>query len=342
MPLLDPAGRDVWVRSSTHRSPCMPSLAMAGSMARNGQIFHELGRISNNHSQYNHLDTDSQVDLESLPEKSHKTISLPLVATDICWFHYPSEPWTISYYFTDGQENFHIYLWLLKDLTWVQSWYIAGILIGGFACFWSVFLVSKSIRQRNINEFWSRFADLLWLFANYWWMIGETHDYTYPDEPSIYEARTRQAAVIMITALIWIGLYYILLKPLGFTGKTIDNSDEKVGENQVASHHEEEEPTPRFSFYFKNWREYENLHSLFWIGKDTAWVLANTPMWFIFFFPTVAVSMDVTLATLHKPKLLVDHAHHCAQFLWVLANAVWASGELFLTTHHDEPLSLAR
>lgn len=305
------------------------------------QIFQE--STQRDSSRYNHLDTDSQVDVESLSDKQFKK-SLSSKFSEICWFHYPSRPWTLSYYFTDGQENFHIYLWLLKDLTWVQSWYIAGILIGGFACFWSLFLVSKSIQQRNINEFWSRFADLLWLFANYWWMIGETHDYTYPNAPSMYEARTRQAAIIMITALIWIGLYYILLKPLGFTGKMTQNSDEKVDHRHVPSesHPEEDEPAPRFSFYFQNWREYENLHSLFWIGKDTAWVLANTPMWFFFFFPTVAVSLDVTVTTLYKPKLLVDHAHHCAQFLWVLANAVWASGELFLTTHHDEPLSLAR
>jgi hypothetical protein len=309
-------------------------------------------------SEYDQIETDSQVDLESVPDKSN-TIHRILKKTNksnnfehICWFHLPSEPWSLSYYLSDGQENFHIYLWLLKDLSWVQSWYITGIVIGGIACSWSIFLISKSISQRNINEFWSRFADLLWLFANYWWMIGETHDYERPNERSIYEIRTRQAAAMMIASLVWIVSYYLILKPLKFTELNplfvMSNNGEEQRETEKAKAKAEEEegedhePVPRFSFYFKSWREYENLHSLFWIGKDTAWVLANTPMWFIFFFPTVAVSIDVTMTTLYKPKLLVDHAHHCAQLLWVFSNAVWASGELFLTTHHDEPLSLSR
>jgi hypothetical protein len=311
------------------------------------QKFHEV-RLSMTTSEYDQIDTDSQIDIESLstdpktlykfPKISHHLFIVP----DLCWLHYPSQPWTVSYYFNEGQENFHIYLWLLKDLAWVQSWYLPGILIGGFACFWSIFLVSKSISHRNLNEFWSRFADLLWLFANYWWMIGETHDYEFPHEPSQYENKTRQAAAIMITALVWVASYYLVLKPLRVVEKFTITSTPTLPTSPALATEDNDTPPPRFPFYFNSWREYENLHSLFWIGKDTAWVLAKTPMWFLFFFPTLAVSLDVTLTTLFKPKLLIDHAHHCAQLLWVLANAVWAMGELFLTTHHDEPLSLAR
>jgi hypothetical protein len=303
------------------------------------QKFHEV-RLSMVTSEYDQVDTDSQIDLESLSaEQNTNKFSKLSPSSDLCWFHYPSQPWSVSYYFNEGQENFHIYLWLLKDLAWVQSWYLPGIFIGGFACFWSIFLVSKSISHRNVNEFWSRFADLLWLFANYWWMLGETHDYEKPNEPSQYEAKTRQAAAIMITALVWIGSYYLVLKPFGVVDKFTNTPTPSA---PVTDSLVEEHPRPRFAFYFNSWREYENLHSLFWIGKDTAWVLAKTPMWFLFFFPTLSVSIDVTVTTLFKPNLLIDHAHHCAQLLWVLANAVWATGELFLTTHHDEPLSLAR
>lgn len=333
--------------------------------------------MRNEKNNYDRVDTESVGDIEQQQQQqqiysnsffnslvsfsylsyffSSSSSSSPSSSSSICWFYLPNEPWSLSYYTSSkGQENCHIYFWLLKDLAWVQSWYYEGIVIGALACSWSLFLVFKSIQYRNLNEFWSRFADFLWLFANYWWMIGETHDYQFPNGPFIYDKCTKQAAWIMITALIWISLYYILLKPFGLTNKIShliqnnnnnnqsSNQSSNQNQNESNNHDIHEEASPRFQNYFSTWREYENLHSLFWIGKDAAWVLAKLPMWFIFFFPTVAVSIDVTIITLYKPSSLVDHAHHCAQFLWVIANAVWASGELFLTVHHDEPLSISR
>lgn len=311
---------------------------------------------NNNKSKYDKIETESLGDIESITT-IHENIINSLNNSLICWFNLPNEPFQFSYFISmKGQENCHIYFWLLKDLAWVQSWYYEGLFIGALACSWSLFLIIKSIKNKNLNDFWSRFADFLWLFANYWWMIGETHDYRFPNGPLIYEKCTREAAWIMITSLIWISSYYIILKPFGLTTKISEalkktksnhnnsssNNNESGSGSEVEEEEEDEEPSPRFQSYFSTWREYENLHSLFWIGKDTAWILAKLPMWFIFFFPTVAVSIDVTMITLYKPDLLVDHAHHCAQFLWVIANAVWASGELFLTVHHDEPLSIAR
>ena len=244
-------------------------------------------------SEYDQIDTDSQIDLESLStdhQTQHKLTTKLFQpphlhhSLNICWFHYPSQPWTLSYYFNEGQENVHIYFWLLKDLAWVQSWYLPGILIGGLACCWSIFLVWRSISHRNLNEFWSRFADFLWLFANYWWMIGETHDYEYPNEPSQYETKTREATVIMITALVWIASYYFILKPLGVVERFNNTDTPTLLSVPAMTTEENAPPPPRFPSYFNSWREYENLHSLFWIGKDAAWILDSmwvfsTPLW---------------------------------------------------------------
>lgn len=39
----------------------------------------------------------------------------------ICWFYPPDIPWSLSYYLSEaGQSNIHIYLWLAKDLSWIQ------------------------------------------------------------------------------------------------------------------------------------------------------------------------------------------------------------------------------
>ena len=37
---------------------------------------------------------------------------------------------------------------------------------------------------------------------------------------------------------------------------------------------------------------------------------------------------------------LVNHVHYIMQFMWVMANLVWAYGELFLSPIYDEPLPL--
>lgn len=88
----------------------------------------------------------------------------------ICWLDWPDEEWTLSYYFsTRGQESSHIYLWLLKDLCWVQAWYITGIVIGSIAVAWQLFMFSKAVYTRNFEESIVSTALFFWLFANFWW-----------------------------------------------------------------------------------------------------------------------------------------------------------------------------
>ena len=43
---------------------------------------------------------------------------------------------------------------------------------------------------------------------------------------------------------------------------------------------------------FKNFRQYENLHMLIWIGKDLAWITLNITMWFICFVPAILIAAD--------------------------------------------------
>ena len=42
----------------------------------------------------------------------------------ICWAHTPDENLSLLWFLSiRGSENFHIYIWLLKDMAWCQSWY---------------------------------------------------------------------------------------------------------------------------------------------------------------------------------------------------------------------------
>jgi hypothetical protein len=248
----------------------------------------------------------------------------------ICWMHMPDEPFGPRFFLSSrGQSTVHIYLWIAKDLTWVQGWYYPGLCIGGLAVALSTWFVLKSAFKRDINETWPHITEMLWLFANYWWMIGELYDYEYPDRKSIYNKHTHEAGCVMISALSWATLYYLILKPLGWT-KSKQDSQSK---NDLFI---------RFPAYFKSWDEYENVHSLLWSGKDTAWVWSVQPMWLVFFFPALFVSLDFAWLSLHRKDMLIEHAHYVAQLLWMCANAVWAAGEFFLSPNHDEPLNMDR
>lgn len=248
----------------------------------------------------------------------------------ICWKHLPDEPFGPSFFLSSrGQSTIHIYLWISKDLTWVQGWFYPGLCIGGLAVSLSLWFVLKSALKRDINEIWPHITELLWLFANYWWMIGELYDYEFPDRKSMYNRHTHEAGCIMISALSWAILYYVILKPLGLTKSKHDSKSKS-------------DLFIRFPCYFKSWDEYENIHSLLWSGKDTAWVWSLQPMWLVFFFPALFVSLDFAWISLHRKDMLIEHAHYLAQLLWMCANAVWAAGEFFLSPNHDEPLNMDR
>lgn len=83
--------------------------------------------------------------------------------TNICWFYLPRRKWSLSWYSTPrGGENLHIYIWILKDLAWAQSWFIAGNLFGALAMAWSLVLLQHAIKYRNINEIWAFTGQFFW------------------------------------------------------------------------------------------------------------------------------------------------------------------------------------
>lgn len=89
------------------------------------------------------------------------------------------------------------------------------------------------------------------------------------------------------------------------------------------------------SLLFSSWKHYENVHILLWLGKDTAWNWDWKVMWVCFTIPTVLIGIDFIHKSLFTRRLMIDHAHYCAQFLWVFSNLIWAYGELFLPEVRD-------
>ena len=68
----------------------------------------------------------------------------------------------------------YIYLWILKDLSWAQSWFYPGVTFGCIAVAWSMWILLHASRQHSRDEVWTTVAGILWLFANFWWEgVGE-------------------------------------------------------------------------------------------------------------------------------------------------------------------------
>ena len=83
-------------------------------------------------------------------------------------------PWSPQMYFSvRGAENFHIYLWILKDLAWTQKWYGMSWTFGILAISWIFVLAYHAFNDRNFNEIYMLIAMVLWLSANFVWMAGE-------------------------------------------------------------------------------------------------------------------------------------------------------------------------
>jgi hypothetical protein len=109
--------------------------------------------------------------------------------------------------------------------------------------------------------------------------------------------------------------------------------------------------------FFPTWRSYENVHIFFWLAKDTSWNHNWEVTWIVFSIPTVLIALDFAWQTAHVKVCLfalisafslmyylqgglVNHVHYIMQILWVLANLVWAYGELFLPGADDHPMPL--
>lgn len=72
-------------------------------------------------------------------------------------------------------ENYHIVLWLIKDLCWALEWRPLGITMITPTVGLAIYLAYKSYGNRS--EFLHGLAIVLWICANAIWMVGEFYDF---------------------------------------------------------------------------------------------------------------------------------------------------------------------
>lgn len=80
-------------------------------------------------------------------------------------------PWSPQIYFTvRGAENFHIYLWIAKDLSWTTDNYNSSLFFGSSALAWCAVLVYHAFSSRDYREMYMLVGLMLWLAGNFVWM----------------------------------------------------------------------------------------------------------------------------------------------------------------------------
>jgi hypothetical protein len=82
-------------------------------------------------------------------------------------------------------------------------------------------------------------------------------------------------------------------------------------------------------------RKYENLHIVFWLVKDSCWMLELKWLGAIMMVPTLFLALYLVIKTLPTPDVYIS----LAIFFWILANSYWMMMEFFWPGfYHGRPV----
>ena len=246
------------------------------------------------------------------------------------WRTFPKYRWYPMWWFNTsrGAEWFGIYLWIGKDYAWLMDWNVMGMCFGFASVMWTIFLMLQAVALKNYVEWYHLIGQMLWLLGNYWWQWGELHDVCLPTETSVYPVHEEEARVILAAGLVWITIYYVILRPLRIFPKPSQIALDDYNDSGV-------DPPAHLSFMFRTGRQYENIHVYMWLGKDWAWNAASPITWWISAIPTLYISIDFIYRSSFLRHGIINHIHFIVLFTWVTANLIWAWGEIYMADYDD-------
>lgn len=99
-------------------------------------------------------------------------------------------------------ENYHIVLWLVKDLCWAMEFKTLGVIMIAPTIALAIYIAYRSFE--NKFEFMHNLAVCFWITANATWMTGEFFDFADPAK--------KVAAVCFVIGIILILSAYIRKK----------------------------------------------------------------------------------------------------------------------------------
>lgn len=73
-------------------------------------------------------------------------------------------------------------------------------------------------------------------------------------------------------------------------------------------------------------RKKENLHIVFWLIKDFAWIMTYKEVGLSMAIPTILLSIWLTIKS---KNLRADFYHNLAVTCWIIGNSIWMFGEFY-------------
>lgn len=77
---------------------------------------------------------------------------------------------------------------------------------------------------------------------------------------------------------------------------------------------------------FQNTRQQENIHILFWLIKDSCWMMQFKEIATFMIFPTIGIAIWILIQSRKSVKRFLPNL---AVLFWITANAIWMLGEFF-------------
>lgn len=79
-------------------------------------------------------------------------------------------------------------------------------------------------------------------------------------------------------------------------------------------------------------RRYESMHIVFWLAKDSCWMLELKTVGAIMIAPTLFLAVYLVIKTLRTKDVYIN----TAILFWILANSYWMLMEFFNNNRHKE------
>ena len=77
-------------------------------------------------------------------------------------------------------------------------------------------------------------------------------------------------------------------------------------------------------------RKYESMHIVFWLIKDSCWMLELKWLGAVMILPTVSLAVYLVLKTMKTRDMYIN----IAIFFWISANSYWMMMEFFNDNHY--------
>jgi hypothetical protein len=98
-------------------------------------------------------------------------------------------------------ENFHLLLWLIKDLCWVSGWQVMGLIIAIPTIGMAVYIALTT--RKSASFFYFNLAILAWILANTCWMLA---DFFVGESQAVLYANI----LTVVKVLFFVGLTFIV------------------------------------------------------------------------------------------------------------------------------------